>query len=308
MKSSHLANISDTVLLSNIKTLVNKERELAARIIDHLAEIEKRKLYSELKYRSLFEYCVKELFLSEDQAGRKITAMRVSLRVPAIKNKIDNGELSISNANLLSSFFNQAKTSPMEKKDVVNRVAGTSKRECENILNSIKNEKGLSNSPKAPHIRNETSDTVRLSLSISKKTMAKIKRLKGIYAHKQDMDLTKIIDLMADALLEQEEAKQIPKQKQESIKTPIKKGRYIPKNIRTQVFKRAKNKCELCGSIHALQMDHRKPFAFGGDNSISNLRLICRNCNIRAGIKIFGTNKMKRSNLHALERVKLHDL
>ncbi|MCK5073799.1 MAG: HNH endonuclease, partial [Bacteriovoracaceae bacterium] len=279
MKSSSLATISDTNLLLNIKTLVNNERELTAKIIDHLAEIEKRKLYSELKYRSLFEYCVKELSLSEDQAGRRITAMRVSLRVPTIKNKINSGELSISNANLLSSFFNQAKTSSMEKKEVVHRVAGTSKRECENILNSIKKEKGLSNSPKAPHIRNETSDTVRLSLSIPKETMAKIKKLKGIYAHKQDMDLAKIIDLMADALLEKEEAKQISKQK--SIKTSAKNGRYIPKSVRAQVFKRAKNKCELCGSIHALQVDHRKPFALGGDNSISNLRLICRNCNIR---------------------------
>ncbi|MCK5074005.1 MAG: HNH endonuclease [Bacteriovoracaceae bacterium] len=301
MKSSPLATISDTKLLSNIKTLVNKEREFTARIIDHLAEIEHRKLYSELKYRSLFEYCVKELSLSEDQAGRRITAMRVSLRVPVIKNKIDKGELSISNANLLSSFFNQSKTSQQEKKDVVHRVAGTSKRECENILNSIKKEKGLPNSPKAPHIRNETQDTVRLSLSINKKTMAKIKKLKGIYAHKQDTDLAKIIDLMADSLLEKEEAKQIPKQK--SIKTPKKKGRYIPKSVRAQVFKRAKNKCEICGSIHALQIDHRKPFALGGDNSISNLRLVCRNCNLRSGIKVFGLEKMKRHGLYAPERV-----
>ncbi|MCK5074553.1 MAG: hypothetical protein KAQ98_14070, partial [Bacteriovoracaceae bacterium] len=255
MKSSPLTNISDTNLLSNIKALVNKERELTAQIIDHLAEIEHRKLYSELKYRSLFEYCVKELSLSEDQAGRRITAMRISLRVPAIKNKIDKGELSISNANLLSSFFNQAKTSPLEKKDVVHRVAGTSKRECENILNSIKKEKGLANSLKAPHIRNETSDTVRLSLSLPKETMAKIKKLKGIYAHKKDMGVEKIIDLMADALLEQEEAKQIPKQKQKSIKTPMSNGRYIPKSVRAHVFKRAGNKCELCGSIHALQID-----------------------------------------------------
>ena len=131
--------------------------------------------------------------------------------------------------------------------------------------------------------------------------MAKIKKLKGIYAHKKDADLAKIIDLMADALLEKEEKKQIPKQK--SVKTPVKKGRYIPKSVRAQIFKRAQNKCELCGSIHALQIDHREPFALGGDSSVSNLRLVCRNCNLRAGIKIFGINKMNRATLHAPERI-----
>ncbi|MCK5074542.1 MAG: hypothetical protein KAQ98_14015 [Bacteriovoracaceae bacterium] len=56
MNQSPLSAISDTKLLSDIKNLVCKEHELTARIIDHLAEIEKRKLYSDLKYRSLFEY------------------------------------------------------------------------------------------------------------------------------------------------------------------------------------------------------------------------------------------------------------
>ena len=88
----NLKRLTDSKRLNEIKKLVNDESKITGAIITHLEEVERRKLYSDLKYSSLFDYCVKELRYSEDQAYRRINAMRVSKKVPIIKEKIDSGK------------------------------------------------------------------------------------------------------------------------------------------------------------------------------------------------------------------------
>lgn len=295
MQKYNLARLKDLELLSKTKIIATKERQLTAAVLDHLQEIERRKLYSDLKYHSLFEYCVKELRYSEDQACKRINAMRTSTKIPAIKDKIDKGEISISNVNLLGGLFGKVKVTKEEQDKLIDDVAGKSKRECENALDSFKEVKGIEKSIKKPQVRNETAKTVRMSISLSKKTMEKIEQLKGAFAHQKDIDLAKIIDLMADSLLEKTEKKTKSKTIKNDNKKAAKRTRYIKAGVKAEVFNRAKNRCELCGSQHALQIDHHKPFAKGGNNSPENLRLICKNCNLREGIKIFGLEKMKRN-------------
>ena len=64
-----------------------------------------------------------------------------------------------------------------EQEKIIDDVSGKSKRECEDILNSLRKEKGLEAPPKAPRVQNESEDSVRLSLSLPKETMEKIKKL-----------------------------------------------------------------------------------------------------------------------------------
>ncbi len=293
-----LNDLTDSKLLMTTKKIVKEELQLTALIIDHLAEIERRKLYSDLKFRSLFDYCVRELGYSEDQAARRINALKLSRKVPMAKEKIDSGELSLTNANLISSFFNEVASNKSEQEKVVKLASKKSKRECQNILHELKREKGIADSPKRTVIKNESSDTVRLNISISKKTMEKIEKIRGIHGH-QNLSLEKIIDLMTDALLEKNEEKLIPRRAGRSKG----RSRYISKEVRKKALKNANGQCEICGSTYALEFDHyKKPFAFGGMSTSSNIRVLCKNCNLRSGIKIFGPTKMKR-DLHAPARV-----
>ena len=39
-------------------------------------------------------------------------------------------------------------------------------------------------------------------------------------------------------------------------------------------------KCSLCGSTQKLQIDHILPVCNGGTNELSNLRILCKKCNI----------------------------
>lgn len=94
-----LKHLSDSDLHSQAQRLVKEERELLTRILWHLHEIDRRKLFSSLKYRSLFEYAVKELHYSEDQTYRRISAMKLLLlrELPELEEKIDEGRLCLKN-------------------------------------------------------------------------------------------------------------------------------------------------------------------------------------------------------------------
>jgi 5-methylcytosine-specific restriction endonuclease McrA len=96
---------------------------------------------------------------------------------------------------------------------------------------------------------------------------------------------------MADSLIHQHQESLRPKRKAR-VTVPL--GRNIPKVLRAQVIERANGVCELCGSIYALEIDHIMPYAKGGKTELDNLRLLCKNCNLRAGIKEFGKEKMRR--------------
>ena len=70
--SPKTAAVQGCNLLKNVKITVLNERKMSAQVIELLEEVERRKLYSDLKYKNLFDYCVKELGYSENQAWRRI--------------------------------------------------------------------------------------------------------------------------------------------------------------------------------------------------------------------------------------------
>src|SRR6185503_20452586 len=89
--SMNSQTLSDLDLLTRTRELVARERELLTEILRHLHEVQRRRLFSDLGYKSLFEYAVKELAYSEDQAHRRINAMRLLREVPQIETKIETG-------------------------------------------------------------------------------------------------------------------------------------------------------------------------------------------------------------------------
>lgn len=61
------------------------------------------------------------------------------------------------------------------------------------------------------------------------------------------------------------------------------KRKAISSRVRFEVFKRDSFKCQYCGASSPdviLHVDHIKPVAKGGDNSITNLITSCESCNL----------------------------
>ena len=76
--------LSDPALLQGLHTHFGDETTAIAATLADLAEIDRRQLYREAGYSSLFAYCLGELPLSEDSAYKRIQAARAAQRFPAM--------------------------------------------------------------------------------------------------------------------------------------------------------------------------------------------------------------------------------
>jgi hypothetical protein len=61
--------------------------------------------------------------------------------------------------------------------------------------------------------------------------------------------------------------------------------RSIKGKLRLEVMRRDNFSCKWCGKNHTednikIEIDHIKPYSMGGDDSIDNLQLLCKDCNI----------------------------
>jgi hypothetical protein len=63
-------------------------------------------------------------------------------------------------------------------------------------------------------------------------------------------------------------------------------SRYIPSEVKQQVWERDKHKCVKCGRECDLEYDHEIPVSKGGSNTVNNIRLLCKQCNRKKSGKI----------------------
>ena len=102
---STVAVLPDQVLLEQTRMLARHEQALQLSVLDHLREIEARRLYLRLGYSSLFDYTVRELHYTEAAAWRRIKAMRLCRETRGVRERLQDGSLNLSNAALLQNSF-----------------------------------------------------------------------------------------------------------------------------------------------------------------------------------------------------------
>jgi len=279
-----LRHLSDSELHENTKTLVRKEREILTQVLWHLHEVDRRKLFSAMKYKSLHEYAVKELGYAEDQAYRRISAMRLLREVPEIEEKIDSGKITLTAISKAQTFFRRTeKKTRKEKSEILKKLEGKTTREVELTLNLI-----APDAAKAPdRIKPVTEELVEIKFQANKALEEKLGRLKGLLAYKYpNISLGELIENLADLGLKEWSPSKEPS------RVMRKRGVSNPDTISAQdrrdVWQRANHRCENCGSTYALEIDHIIPRALGGASTRKNLRLLCRNCNQRAAIEKIG--------------------
>jgi HNH endonuclease len=107
--TKNLRNMSDHELICLMDKLAKEERELLTVVLRHLREIEFRRLFSDLGFTSLFDYAVRRLGYSHDQAARRIAAMRLIKSMPEVEEKIASGALNLTNAAAAHNFFQKQK-------------------------------------------------------------------------------------------------------------------------------------------------------------------------------------------------------
>jgi hypothetical protein len=72
----NLRMFSDADLITSLKKEVLEERKKMMSVLEHLREVDRRKLYAEHECSSLWEFCIKELKYSSGSVGRRVRAMK----------------------------------------------------------------------------------------------------------------------------------------------------------------------------------------------------------------------------------------
>ncbi|WPU67100.1 HNH endonuclease [Peredibacter starrii] len=262
----NLKHLTDKVLLTDTKKLAATYRKVTAELLHHIREIERRKLFSELGYPSLFSYVVQELGFSDSSAIRRIKAARMLEEIPEIEEKIESGELNISNIAKASDTFKQENiTDKSFKKEILASIENTSARTCEKTLLEIINPE------------KQTKPLPRLNIILTEEELSLYDELRGLLAHSPDFWKRVFTIAVEDIKTQKFKLKALKMQTSDN-------PRYVPSLIKKEVYQRDQ-KCQLCGSIYGLEFDHITPFAHGGKTTKDNLRLLCRNCNQRQRIK-----------------------
>jgi hypothetical protein len=123
MKS--LKNVSNLELINQLKKLVEQENNLTLKILPHLIEIERRGLFRDLGFRSLYDYCTRELKYSESGAMRRIHAARAIEKCPSAMDYLREDRVNLSTLSLAWKYLTP---------ELLDRISDKSRKEVEAIV------------------------------------------------------------------------------------------------------------------------------------------------------------------------------
>jgi hypothetical protein len=125
----NLAGVSDRELLAEVASLVGSHREMTARLVVYLAEVEHRRLHVLAGYSSMFDFCTRGQRMSEGEAFRRIAAARLARRFPVVEELLASGAVHLSVLSLL-----RERLTDDNHAELLQAASGKSKRQVEQLL------------------------------------------------------------------------------------------------------------------------------------------------------------------------------
>jgi len=291
---------SDNDLLSDATTLVGSHREITAKLVAVLGEIEERRLHLVGGFSSMFDFCQKKLHLSEGEAFRRILAARLGRRFPAIHSLIASGTVNLSMLELL-----REKLTPENHTELFAAVAGKSKREVQTLLAG---RFPRSDRPSSIRPRSEleplSAGRFRVEFTANDELRRKLELCQDLMSHvNPSRDLGVVIERAVDLLLRDLERKRRGRTKRPQNSKTANAGSTsrIRSAVRREVFERDGAQCTYvaedgrrCESRAFLELDHAEPKALGGSDEAQNLRVRCRAHNQLWAEQAFGREWIER--------------
>ena len=246
-------------IVARLKELVGEERKIQAEIVRLLLQVEDQKIFAKLSYPSVYEFCRKELGYDEGSAYRHVSAMRLHRRDDRCADKIESGELSLTNAAKVETTIRQAEKQNIEvdASSLFESALNATTREVEKIVEKI-----IPRAAKLPATLEE-----------------KIEQLRKLLANQhQGKTREELLHLALDEAIQAH----TPKEGDLGAEVKSPEKRHIPKNLVRAIRKRDGHRCvwetdgKRCCATEFLETDHILPFAHGGKTETANLRTLCR--------------------------------
>ena len=261
-----MKNKSDLEILNDVKKFAGLERKYGAMVIEHLEEVARRKLFVDLKYKSLLEYAIKELGFSESSANRRIAALKIVVEFPEVKAKLASGETSMGMLGDITTLARMNKLNGDKTKELIDQSMGKTQAE---FRAEIKDQKMIV----PPRF---------LKIVVSDELEKKFERVHGLLMSRGCKGREDVLEFLLDNALNELMPKESGKCREAS---PDRVLKVVTKKMRNEVMKRDGHCCRRCGSIFQLEVDHVNAKSKGGVNQLANLQSLCRPCNQRKGAR-----------------------
>jgi hypothetical protein len=265
--------------LTAVKKYLVSENEL----LEIIQKIFDTRAFSELGYRSLHEYCVLALKLTDAQAYAFTSVLKKSREVPELKEAVQKGELSLNAARKIVSVI-----TPATQQTWIEKAKTLRQKELEKEIVKNHPEKKVRSA-----IKPITENKRELRVLIDKDLEAMIERIKDLESQrtKKVVTLEDALVAMAKLFLENkdpiERAKRFDKKSKVQVTLPegpkksnalvFSARRKIPEPILRQVRLRDGGRCQAipCNERKWLEVHHIKPWSQGGGHELTNLLTLC---------------------------------
>jgi hypothetical protein len=251
------------------KTYLLTEGELLSVLI----EMREKKVFPELNFLGIFDYCERALNLSRAQAYYFKSVAEKAEEVPEMKEAIIQGELTLSQARRIVPAINQS-----NHEEWIEKAKTLTQTELERAVTAV--------NPKS-HVREKIKPVAmelsELKVGVGKETEEDIEALRHILSRKlrKPASLSDVIAWMAKECRKKFDLTQ--SKIISSGNRPLKPGRQ-PVRISTKktVYQREQSQCthrssdsRRCIQKRWVQMHHKIEVANGGLNTPPNLTLLC---------------------------------
>ncbi len=291
-----LFRLSNLELDSKLKTLAQRERNLLHEVLLHIHEADRRRLYLQMVYPSLFEYLTKGCRFSRTSAQRRIDAARLIAAVPEVAEKIKTGEISLSQTSYLQKAIREKdktqKVLTEIKQEIIRSICGKSMADSQKIIAQALDLKLLTQS-KETHQKDES---VRLELTFTKEQWDKLIHARELLSTTSASNSwMEMFSFLAEKVIQKKTGPSRSfssaagvRARQNNISTSTTRNSRTPISTATKrnIFNRDKvcqykdkNTGKVCGGKWGLEIDHIQPVWAGGNDEESNLRLLCRQHN-----------------------------
>jgi len=238
-------------------------------LIDILVELDRNRVFTHKKYSSLFQYATGAMGLSEEVAYIFINVARKSREVPALKEKIRTGEITVSKAKRIASVINNKnkdqwlKLAQSGTKNKIEReVARVSPKQAVrektlfvNVHDEIKDKVTL---------LTRAEDRIQLQVGVSEKIMIKLRRVQDLLSQQKGKaaSLEQVLDEMSKFYIEKKDP--LKKAVRQKIRGKLQNGTVPRHSLKTEVRKVGSEEKERGklqnGTVpgHSLKTDVRK--------------------------------------------------
>jgi 5-methylcytosine-specific restriction endonuclease McrA len=128
-----LRKLSDSDFIDQMVSTAGVEHSSTIKMLHFINDLERRKLFLDLGYSSVFDYCVRRIKYSSSQAGRRIQAARCCRRYPQFFGYLRTREVCLMTVAMIEPIITDD-----NKGDIIQRVRGASRREVERLLSEYR--------------------------------------------------------------------------------------------------------------------------------------------------------------------------